>query len=163
MATTGVENGVLDEKSEIRKSRSQRSKSSMDGDDTTVTLEGKILNSSGHPDQLHRQYGLLSICGLALTVDNAWVAVGTSLAISIYNGGAPGVIWELWIAAFYYAFINASIAEVWPASIGFKTSADSSVCCSLPPAFPLLVVSITGHRSLQVPDMAASSASMLAG
>jgi len=115
MASTGAENGRLNEKdsnAEKRTSRSQKSRQSVDGDDTTVTMEGKIINSSGHPDQLHRQYGLLSICGLALTVDNAWVAVGTSLAISIYNGGAPGVIWELWIASFYYAFINASIAEV---------------------------------------------------
>jgi amino acid transporter len=74
-------------------------------------LQGEIVNASGHIDQLHRQYGLLSICGLALTVDNAWVVLGTSLAISVYNGGAPGVIWELWVAAFYYSFINASIAE----------------------------------------------------
>ena len=124
MATTGVDNDVFDEKSEIRKSRSQKSKGSITGDDTTVTLEGKIINSSGHPDQLHRQYGLLSICGLALTVDNAWVAVGTSLAISIYNGGAPGVIWELWIAAFYYAFINASIAEVRSTSIVLNVPTD---------------------------------------
>ena len=116
--TTGAENGHLNEKpvlndeDEKQTSRSQKSRKSQEGDETTVTMEGKIINSSGHPDQLQRQYGLLSICGLALTVDNAWVAVGTSLAISIYNGGAPGVIWELWIASFYYAFINASIAEV---------------------------------------------------
>jgi choline transport protein len=117
MASTGTESGALNEKAldgnpEKRTSRSMKSRQSINGDDTVDTREGKIINSSGHPDQLHRQYGLLSICGLALTVDNAWVAVGTSLAISIYNGGAPGVIWELWIASFYYAFINASIAEV---------------------------------------------------
>ena len=111
MATTGYENGVLDEKYEKPMSRSQKSRQSQEAEDPE-TLAGKIINSSGHPDQLHRQYGLLSICGLALTVDNAWVAVGTSLALSIYNGGAPGVIWELWIAAFYYSFIAASIAEV---------------------------------------------------
>lgn len=78
---------------------------------TVISIGGEIVNASGHVDQLHRQYGLLSICGLALTVDNAWVALGTSLAVSIYNGGPPGVIWELWVAAFYYSFINASIAE----------------------------------------------------
>ena len=81
------------------------------GEQIVISLDGEVLNASGHIDQLHRQYGLLSICGLALTVDNAWVALGTSLAISVYNGGAPGVIWELWVAAFYYSFINASIAE----------------------------------------------------
>lgn len=41
------------------------------------------LNASGHPDQLDRQYGILSICGMALTVDNAWVAVGTSMNVAI--------------------------------------------------------------------------------
>lgn len=53
------------------------------GDDVVITLDGEIVNASGHRDQLSRQYGLLSICGLALTVDNAWVALGTSLAVSI--------------------------------------------------------------------------------
>lgn len=48
-----------------------------------MTAEGEIINASGHRDQLARQYGLLSICGLALTVDNAWVALGGSLTISI--------------------------------------------------------------------------------
>jgi len=53
------------------------------GEDIIVTITGEIVNASGHKDQLQRQYGLLSICGLALTVDNAWVALGTSLAVSI--------------------------------------------------------------------------------
>lgn len=52
-------------------------------DNVVITLNGEIVNASGHRDQLDRQYGLLSICGLALTVDNAWVALGTSLAVSI--------------------------------------------------------------------------------
>ena len=48
-----------------------------------VTETGEVINASGHRDQLKRQYGLLSICGLALTVDNAWVALGGSIAVSI--------------------------------------------------------------------------------
>jgi choline transport protein len=94
------------------KTERKRSLAESMGDDVVVTMEGQIINASGHKDQLSRQYGLLSICGLALTVDNAWVAIGTSLAVSIYNGGPPGVIWELWIAFFYYSFIGASIAEL---------------------------------------------------
>lgn len=43
----------------------------------------EIVNASGHRDQLDRQYGILSICGMALTVDNAWVAIGTSLNVAI--------------------------------------------------------------------------------
>jgi hypothetical protein len=57
-----------------------------DSDDLVVNINGQIINASGHADQLQRQYGLLSICGLALTVDNAWVALGTSLAVSICMG-----------------------------------------------------------------------------
>ena len=45
--------------------------------------EGEIVNASGHRDQLKRHFGLLSICGLALTVDNAWIALGTSLTVAI--------------------------------------------------------------------------------
>ena len=41
------------------------------------------FNASGHRDQLKRQYGLLSICGLALAIDNAWVALGGSITVSI--------------------------------------------------------------------------------
>jgi hypothetical protein len=45
--------------------------------------EGTALNASGHKDQLKRQYGLLGICGLALNIDNAWIALGGSVTISI--------------------------------------------------------------------------------
>ncbi|PSR70575.1 hypothetical protein PHLCEN_2v13546 [Hermanssonia centrifuga] len=38
------------------------------------------VNASGHRDQLDRQYGLLSICATALTIDNAWTALGGSVA-----------------------------------------------------------------------------------
>jgi choline transport protein len=49
-----------------------------------VSVEtGEIINASGHRDQLQRQYGILSICGMALTVDNAWVAIGTSMNVAI--------------------------------------------------------------------------------
>lgn len=54
-----------------------------------VSKEGEIVNASGHRDQLQRQYGLLSICGLALTIDNAWIALGGSLTISIRKSISP--------------------------------------------------------------------------
>lgn len=62
------------------------------GEDITITLDGQIVNASGHPDQLQRGYGFLSICGLALSVDNAWVALGTSLTIAICMQRAMGVV-----------------------------------------------------------------------
>jgi hypothetical protein len=90
----------------------------------------QAINASGHRDQLDRNYGILSICGLALTVDNAWVAIGTSLNVAICefrraprrelraltfladNGGPPGVLYEFLVASLYYCFIAASLAEV---------------------------------------------------
>lgn len=77
-----------------------------------VTTEGNVVNASGHRDQLQRQYGLWSICGLALTIDNAWIAFGGSLAVSVLNGGPPGILYEFIVACSYYAFIGASIAEL---------------------------------------------------
>lgn len=53
------------------------------GEEVVITLDGRKVNASGHPDQLQRGYGLLSTMGLALSVDNAWVALGTSLTIAI--------------------------------------------------------------------------------
>ena len=45
-------------------------------------LEGQEVNASGHEDELERQYGLWSLCGLALTIDNAWVAFGGSIIVA---------------------------------------------------------------------------------
>lgn len=45
--------------------------------------DGVAVNASGWKDQLRRQYGLLGLCGIALTVDNAWVALGSSISVSI--------------------------------------------------------------------------------
>ena len=50
---------------------------------SVVTESGEVVNASGHRDQLKRHFGLWSICGLALTVDNAWVALAGSIAVSI--------------------------------------------------------------------------------
>lgn len=48
---------------------------------------GVAVNASGWRDQLHRQYGLLGLCGIALTVDNAWVALGSAISVSIRKTG----------------------------------------------------------------------------
>ncbi|KAJ7191325.1 choline transport protein [Mycena pura] len=70
------------------------------------------VNASGHVDQLDRQYGLLSICATALTIDNAWVALGGSITVAVANGGAPGIIYEFLAACVYYGFVATSIAEL---------------------------------------------------
>ncbi len=53
------------------------------GPGTVLKVEGQEVNASGHRDQLQRQYSIWSICGLALTIDNAWVALGGSIVVAI--------------------------------------------------------------------------------
>ena len=49
-----------------------------------ATIPGQEqVNAAGYKDQLRRQYGLLGIVGIALTVDNAWAALGSSISVSI--------------------------------------------------------------------------------
>ncbi len=45
--------------------------------------DGVVVNASGYRDQLKRQYSLLGLAGVAVTVDNAWVALGSSISVSI--------------------------------------------------------------------------------
>jgi choline transport protein len=53
-------------------------------DEAVVVIEdGVALNASGWRDQLNRQYNLLSLTSVALTVDNAWAALGSSISVSI--------------------------------------------------------------------------------
>lgn len=65
------------EKLAIEQASKDRSGALVDADN------GVVLNASGHKDQLARQYGLLGICGLALNIDNAWIALGGSVTIAI--------------------------------------------------------------------------------
>lgn len=53
-------------------------------DETVAAMtNGAVVNASGYKDQLKRQYGLLGLAGIALTVDNAWIALGSSISVSI--------------------------------------------------------------------------------
>ena len=53
------------------------------GGNIVTVIEGEEVNASGHRDQLQRQYSIWSICGLALTIDNAWVALGGSIVVAV--------------------------------------------------------------------------------
>lgn len=61
--------------------------SSPDGgseDETVAAVDnGVVVNASGYHDQLKRQYSLFGLAGIAVTVDNAWVALGSSISVSI--------------------------------------------------------------------------------
>ncbi|EFQ31922.1 choline transporter [Colletotrichum graminicola M1.001] len=82
-------------------------------DETVVAVhDGVALNAAGHKDQLKRQYGFLGLASLALTVDNAWLGLGSSISVSILNGGPPGIIYGLLVAVFYYTLIGLSLSEL---------------------------------------------------
>jgi hypothetical protein len=57
--------------------------SAQDSEVVVAVDHGVVVNASGHKDQLRRQYGLLELAGVALTVDNAWAALGSSISVSI--------------------------------------------------------------------------------
>ncbi|KAI1039137.1 hypothetical protein LB505_007518 [Fusarium chuoi] len=63
-----------------------------------TTEQGSVINASGHTDQLTRQYGLVGLTGIAVTVNNAWVVLGSSISVSILSGGISGVIYGLIVA-----------------------------------------------------------------
>ncbi|KUJ13959.1 choline transporter [Mollisia scopiformis] len=71
-----------------------------------------LINASGHRQELERNFRLINICGLGITSGNTWIALGGSIVVAIYNGGPPGVIYELIAASVAYWFIAASIAEL---------------------------------------------------
>jgi choline transport protein len=57
--------------------------------------EIEVINASGHKQEVDRNFGFWSICALSVCADNAWAAGGGSLVVAFYNGGAPGIIYEL--------------------------------------------------------------------
>ncbi|KAJ4393144.1 hypothetical protein N0V93_002351 [Gnomoniopsis smithogilvyi] len=81
-------------------------------DETVAAIKnGTVVNASGYKDQLKRQYSLLGLSGIAITVDNAWIALGSSISVSIANGGPTGLIFGLIVAASYYSIIGLGLAE----------------------------------------------------
>lgn len=57
--------------------------------------EKELVNPSGHKQELQRNFSLLSICAVAITTGNTWIAQGGSVTTALSNGGPPGVIYEL--------------------------------------------------------------------
>lgn len=70
------------------------------------------INPSGHRQELDRNFNLLSICSLAITTGNTWIALGGSVAVAIYDGGPPGVLYEFIAVSIFYWLVAASIAEL---------------------------------------------------
>ena len=61
-------------------------------------IDGELINASGHRQELERNFGLISICAVAVTTGNTWIAQGGSVVVALSNGGLAGTIYELYIA-----------------------------------------------------------------
>ena len=47
------------------------------------TDEHDLVNASGHVQELRRQFSLVSLAGIGLTVGNVWPAVGGSILVAL--------------------------------------------------------------------------------
>ncbi|KAL8830704.1 MAG: hypothetical protein Q9170_005611 [Blastenia crenularia] len=77
-----------------------------------LTVVEAPVNVSGHAQELERNFGVISLGCLAISAGNTWVAAGGTIAVAIYNGGPPGVLYEYLAASVFYWLIAASIAEL---------------------------------------------------
>lgn len=55
-----------------------------------VAADGGLINASGHVQELNRNFSLISLAGVGLSVGNVWPAIGGSILVAIFNGGPPG-------------------------------------------------------------------------
>jgi hypothetical protein len=46
---------------------------------------GELVNTSGHVQELDRNFGFWSICAISIVADNAWAAGGGSLVCSLLH------------------------------------------------------------------------------
>ncbi|KAJ6191433.1 hypothetical protein N7519_001454 [Penicillium mononematosum] len=75
-------------------------------------IDGVLVNASGHRQELERNFGLISICAVAVTTGNTWIAQGGSVVTALSNGGIAGTIYEFMAVSVCYWLVAASIAEL---------------------------------------------------
>ncbi|KAJ5551942.1 SNF2-related protein [Penicillium sp. DV-2018c] len=75
-------------------------------------VDGELVNASGHRQELERNFSLLSICAVAVTTGNTWIAQGGSVVTALSNGGLAGTIYEFMAVSVCYWLVAASIAEL---------------------------------------------------
>jgi len=51
-----------------------------------VTQDGRLVNASGHVQELDRSFGFWSVASVGILADNAWGAGGGSLVVSYVSG-----------------------------------------------------------------------------
>lgn len=74
--------------------------------------DGHVINASGHAQELDRNFNFMSICSVGVCTGNVWAALGGTIVVALYNGGPPGVIYELMAVSIFYWIIASLIAEL---------------------------------------------------
>ena len=57
--------------------------------------QGEVLNASGHVQELERNFSLLSVCSVGITVGAMWTALGGSIVRRSYFSMFADGIWSL--------------------------------------------------------------------
>ncbi|RGP59875.1 choline transport [Fusarium longipes] len=84
----------------------------------------------GQNPNVEKNFSLISLAGIGVVVGNVWPALGGSLQTSIYNGGAPGVIYEYVASSICYFTVATVIAEL---SSALPSSAGVHLWASITP------------------------------
>ncbi|KPI45374.1 Choline transport protein [Cyphellophora attinorum] len=78
--------------------------------------EGALAIGDGgiehNKQSMDRQFGIWSAVALGVMCGCAWPLFGGTIVISLYNGGPPGVLYELIAIGAVYFVVSASIAEL---------------------------------------------------
>ncbi|RMZ78090.1 hypothetical protein DV737_g4001, partial [Chaetothyriales sp. CBS 132003] len=74
--------------------------------------DDKIINVSGHSQELERLFSSFSVISTAITTGNVWIALAGTIAVAIYNGGPTGILYEFIVVSVCYWFVAASVAEL---------------------------------------------------
>ncbi|KAI2629477.1 gaba permease [Xylaria nigripes] len=77
----------------------------------TAHDEVQHLESLGVKQELHRNFSMISMLGLAFAILNSWTALSTSLNLALPSGGPSAVIWGLVLAGVLNLCLAASLAE----------------------------------------------------
>jgi hypothetical protein len=56
----------------------------------------EFVNASGHVQEVNRNFNLLSLTAVGLVNGMVWPVLGGSILVAIFNGGPPGVLYELY-------------------------------------------------------------------
>ncbi|KAJ5642355.1 hypothetical protein N7490_006355 [Penicillium lividum] len=74
--------------------------------------QGEQINVSGHRQEVDRNFSLISLCAIAVTTGNTWIAQGGSVVTALSNGGLAGCLYEFIAVSICYWMVAASLAEL---------------------------------------------------